>query len=270
VSRFQADMSSNKYTSKLANTTVLICGATSGLGFGVAEALVEHAAAHLYISSSRQTSIDKALDRLKKSYPDAKTKITGIQCDLGNEDTIETNVKNLFKQIEGKLDHVVFTAGDPLASKPLAQIDLAFMRKAGMVRFFAPFLIAQAASSRMNPGPTSSITLTTGSVSEKPIPDWSVVASFASGLHGMTRALALELKPVRVNLISPGGVETELWATTFGDEGKAKKALDSMKKHVATGQVGQVEDVVESYLYAMKDKNVTGSVVRTDGGHFLL
>jgi NAD(P)-dependent dehydrogenase (short-subunit alcohol dehydrogenase family) len=263
-------MSPNKYTSKLDNTTVLIVGGTSGIGFGLAEALLEHAAAHVYISSSRQSSIDKSIDRLKKSYSDAKTKVTGIQCDLGNEDTIETNVKNLFNQIEGNLDHVVFTAGDPLASKPLAEIDLAFMRKAGMVRFFAPFLIAQAASTRMNPGPASSITLTTGSVSEKSIKDWSVVASFASGLHGMTRSLALELKPVRVNLISPGGVETELWMNSIGDKEKVKQALEGMKKHVATGQVGQVEDVVESYLYVLKDKNVTGTVIRTDGGHFLL
>jgi len=263
-------MATPKYTNKLANTAVLIVGGTSGLGFGLAEALIEHNVSHLYLSSSNQQRVDTSISRLQKSYPDAKTTIVGLACNLADETSLESNIKELFSKIDRKLDHVVFTAGDPLAAKPLAEIDIKFMTQAGMVRFYAPFFIAKEAAPRMTPGPASSITLTTGSVSEKPMPQWSVVSSFASGLHGMTRSLALELKPVRVNLISPGGVETELWMNSLNDEAKVKSALEGMKGKVATGAVGQVEDVVESFLYVLKDRNVTGSVIRSDGGVFLM
>ncbi|OQV06434.1 hypothetical protein CLAIMM_10996 [Cladophialophora immunda] len=264
-------MATLKYANKLANTAVLIIGGTSGLGFGLAEALLEHHVAHLYISSSRQQKIDSAVSRLRSAYPDSQTTITGLACNLGDEARLEANIKALFAQIgRNHLDHVVFTAGDPLAAKPFAEVDFAFMKQAGMVRFFAPFFVAKEAVPYLTPGPASSITLTTGSVSEKPRPNWAVVASYASGLYGMTRSLALELKPVRVNLISPGAVDTELWEASLGDKDRVKAALEGMKAHVATGEVGKVEDVVEAFLYVLKDKNVTGTCIRSDGGVFLM
>ncbi|KIY02506.1 uncharacterized protein Z520_00971 [Fonsecaea multimorphosa CBS 102226] len=263
-------MATLKYADKLADTTVLIIGGTSGLGFGLAEALLEHRVAKLYISSSRQQRVDAAVSRLKSAYPDSKTSITGLACNLGDEAKLEANIKDLFSQIGGKLDHVVFTAGDPLAAKPFGEVDFAFMKQAGMVRFFAPFFVAKEAVPYLTAGPASSITLTTGSVSEKPLPNWAVVSSYASGLYGMTRSLALDLKPVRVNLISPGGVDTELWENTLGDKEKVAAALEGMKAHVATGEVGKVEDVVEAFLYVLKDKNVTGTCIRSDGGVFLM
>ncbi|KAI1619893.1 3-oxoacyl-reductase [Exophiala viscosa] len=263
-------MASHKYTTRLAGTSVLIVGGTSGLGFGVAEALVEHGASNLYLSSSREAKVNASIDRLKKSYPDAKTNIVGLACDLGTEETLESNIKDLFNKIDTKLDHIVFTAGDPLGMKPLADVDLAFFKKCGMVRFFAPFFVTKYGASHLNPGVNSSITITTGAVAEHPNNNWTTVASYAAGLQGMTRNLALELKPIRVNLIQPGAVETELWDGAFENEEDKAKALKAFGDKMATGQVGQVEDVTESYLYAMKDRNVTGTVIRTDGGSFVM
>jgi len=260
----------NKYTSKLANTTVLVIGGTSGLGFGVAEASVENEVAHVFISSSSPQRVEQAVSRLKAAYPDSKTSITGIACDLGDETTLEHNAETLFTQIGRKIDHIVFTAGSPLGPKPLDKVDLEFMKKAGMVRFFAPYFVAKYGVKYLTPGPASSITLTTGSVSEKPVRNWGVIASYAAGLHGMVRALALELKPVRVNLISPGAVDTELWEASFGNREVVQTVLREASIRVATGKVGSVEDVVESFLYVMKDKNVTGTVIRSDAGLFLL
>lgn len=259
-----------KYTSKLAGTTILVIGGTSGLGFGVAEASIEHNAAHVYISSSSSHKVDAAVSRLRASYPDTKTDITGIPCNLGDEVSLEENAAALFARIDRKIDHIVFTAGGPLAAKPMSQIDVAFMRQAGVVRFLAPYFIAKHGVKYLNPGPASSITITSGSVAEKPNLNWTVVASYAAGLHGMTRSLALELKPVRVNLISPGGVATELWETTLGSREAAERAMGAMHARTVTGKIGSVEDVVESFLYVMKDKNVTGTIIRSDGGTFLL
>lgn len=96
-----------------------------------------------------------------------------------------------------------------------------------------------------------------------------MVAGFAAGLHGLTRNLALDLKPIRVNLVSPGVVETELWDSTFDQEAK-KKQLGEIAGQLPTGRIAQPEDVAEAYLFLMKDPSVTGTVVDSNSGAFLI
>ncbi len=81
--------------------------------------------------------------------------------------------------------------------------------------------------------------LTTGSVAEKPIPRWSIVASYAAGLHGMVRNLAIDMKPVRVNLVSSGVVDTELWKEM--NEGDKANMFRNIEGRVPTGHVGKRE-----------------------------
>ncbi|KAL8716360.1 MAG: hypothetical protein Q9220_000267 [cf. Caloplaca sp. 1 TL-2023] len=199
---------SKKYTAKLTGSKVLIIGGTSGIGFAVAEASLEYGA-HVIISSSQESRVQSSISRLLKSYPSAKDRLSGHVCELSTP-ALEDNIKTLFSKT-GTVDHIVCTAGDKLATMPIDEATLEGVQQAGMVRYFAPLLIAKHGSKHLSPGPTSSITLTTGTVSQKPIPAWSVVGSYAAGLHGMTRNLALDLAPIRVNLISPGAVETEMW-----------------------------------------------------------
>lgn len=122
-----------KYTSKLAGTTVLVIGGTSGLGFGVAEGCIENRVGHLILSSSQQTKIDSAISSLHASYLLSDTIITGGKCDLGDENTLESNIERPFGQIKGKIDHVVYTAGDALTASPLSEINFFTMKQAGMV-----------------------------------------------------------------------------------------------------------------------------------------
>ena len=136
-----------------------------------------------------------------------------------------------------------------------------------MVRFNSPLLLAKHAPGHLNPGPASSITLTTGAVSSKPNKDWSVITGYATGLHGMTRNLALDLAPIRVNLISPGAVMTPLWDGMTAQ--RREEVLAGMQGRCTTGEVGRPEDVAESYLYVMRDRNVSGSVIDTNGGCLL-
>lgn len=98
---------------------------------------------------------------------------------------------------------------------------------------------------------------------------WSMVAGFATGLHGLTRNLALDLKPIRVNLVSPGVVETELWDSSFDQEAK-KKHLEGIAESLPTGRVAQPADVAEAYLFLMKDPSVTGTVVDSNSGALLI
>lgn len=251
---------------------MLLIGGTSGLGFGLAEACLENGASRIILSSSKQQKIESAVSRLKASYPGIKAEVIGYACDLSNEHTLESEIDKLFSQIEGKIDHVVFTAGDILTSTPLEQLDLQSLKQAGMVRFFAPFFVAKTAVKHLSPGPTSSITLTTGSGGDRPVPGRPAINAYSTGLHGLARALALDLKPVRVNVISPAATDTELWDTVLGPNSQEKKAaiFKQQSLHLATGQVAQAEDVVEAYLYVLKNKNVTGTVIRSDGGRLVM
>jgi NAD(P)-dependent dehydrogenase (short-subunit alcohol dehydrogenase family) len=130
---------------------------------------------------------------------------------MGDQATLEQNVKELFEKVGPKLNHVVFTAGDSLATMALQDATVDKVIAAGMVRYFAPLMVAKYAAKVLEKSVESSITTTTGSVSEKPIPNWSVINGFATALQGTTRGLALDLKPIRVNLVSPGAVLTPLW-----------------------------------------------------------
>ncbi|PVH86283.1 NAD(P)-binding protein [Cadophora sp. DSE1049] len=226
-------MATQKYN-KLAGKHVLVIGGTSGIGFSVAEASLE-SGARVTISSSNPNRVRSSITSLQASYPHAT--ITGHVCDL-SQPSLESDVAALFEKT-GKVDHIIFTAGDSLAQMPLSSITLPSLIAAGQIRFFAPLIVAKIGSKYLTPDPESSIVLTMGAVGERPTKDWSVIASYAAGLHGMTRNLALDLRPVRVNC-------------------------------VLTGRVGRPEDVAEAYLWLMKDSNVTGFVASSNAGSTLV
>ena len=254
-----------KYVNKLRGKTILIIGGSSGIGFGVAEASLEYGA-HVVIASSSPERLSKAVDRLKASYPSASSRISSHPCDLGNEDTIEANIATLFKAV-GEINHVVYSAGDALTPVSIQDMTLAKLRKLALVRGHGALLAAKEAYKYLPKTPESSFTITSGSVGEKPIPGWGVNASGAGSHASMARGLALDLKPVRFNVVSPGAVDTELWKMP---EEQKQAAFRQFESRMTTGRVAKVEDVVEAYLYAMRDTNVTGSLISTNGGALLM
>ncbi|GAA93114.1 short-chain dehydrogenase [Aspergillus luchuensis IFO 4308] len=220
---------------------VLVIGGSSGIGYGVAEkCLLEGAKVH--IASSNASRVGKSAVALKQKFPSAE--ITAHICDLGGED-VEKSLEHLFYTI-GSLDHIVFTAGDKLAIQPLETINLHAIRRAGHVRFAVPLLLAKLAPRFLNAA-FSELVVGWG------VSDWP---------YGITRNLALDLKPLRVDLVSPGVIATPLW----GSEGMP----ESVKGSTTLGKVGMVEEVAEAYVYLMKDTNATGACISTNAGSLLL
>jgi NAD(P)-dependent dehydrogenase (short-subunit alcohol dehydrogenase family) len=265
-----------RYANKLENSRILVIGGTSGLGYSVAEACLENGAL-VTISSSNPSRIDSAVSKLKNAYPSAANasnpRIWGLTVDLGKPETLDQELKTLLDKTvesmpEGKLDHVVYTAGDKLAEIGLGDMTMQNILAAGQLRFFAPLLLAKHLPNYLVSSYKSSYVITTGAVSEKPIPNWSVIGSYAGGLHSMVRGLALDMKPIRVNGVSPGAVDTELW-DHHGQE-KKEAIMQAMKSKMPTGRVGRPEDVAETFLGLLRDYNIDGSMIRTDGGGMLM
>lgn len=108
--------------------------------------------------------------------------------------------------------------------------------------------------------------MTTGSIAIGPRPDWSVVAGYAGGLISLGRQLAYDLSKydIRVNVVSPGAVKTELWAGMPPDarEDLFKKTAEKVLTH----KVGEAQEVAQTYLGLLKDTNITAQTIYTDSG----
>lgn len=260
----------NKY-SKLQDKRILILGGTSGIGFCVAENCLENGAI-VIVASSRQESIDKTISRLSTSYPDFSSRISGHIIDL-RSDTAETSILALLDTATNHkthlLDHIVSTAGDSVPIQPLSAFrDATTLTDAQRVRVLAPMYIAKHAKQYMHDSARSSITITSGVNSYMPGNGWALPALAGMAVEGLVRALAVDLRPVRVNAVAPGAVWTELFQRTFTGE-QLERFKQEFARQTLVGDVGMPEDVSEAYLYFMRDAFVTGQVVLTEGGLLL-
>lgn len=262
-----------KYVNKLQGHRVLVLGGSSGVGFCVAEAALEHGA-QVVISSSNQSKLDNALSRLKAhikaaNLGDADKLVSAKTCDLANPATIEENVFQLleFATKDGKLDHVVHTAGDALNTGGLADATVEKIHATSQVRNTGAIIIAKYLNKYINQGVKSSFTLTGGTNTWRPLPNWSIIAAAGGATEGLSRGLAVDLRPVRCNCVMLGGVETELLDMIPTEHREA--VLDSFRKDTITGTVASPQEVAEAYVYLMKDSFATGAIIETNGGRLV-
>ncbi|KAH8800280.1 hypothetical protein F5884DRAFT_741675 [Xylogone sp. PMI_703] len=264
-------MASGHFMSKLTSKRVLILGGSSGIGFSVAQGALEQGAI-VTVASSNQKRLDDALQRLIQTNALGADRCNGYTCDLSQPDAVENSVMNLLElattQRQSKLDHIIFTAGDSFSVKPLKDTTLGEIQERGNVRFLGALMVAKHAPAYMNISSSSSINFTGGVNSIKPGSGWVVMAAYGAALEGMMRGLAVELKPIRVNMVSPGAVKTELFDRLIPAD-EMEIFLRDMADGTLTGEVGRPDDVAEAYLYLMKDRFVTGHMINSEGGRLL-
>jgi NAD(P)-dependent dehydrogenase (short-subunit alcohol dehydrogenase family) len=237
----------------LKDQKVVVLGGTSGLGLATAQAAAQHGAS-LVVVSSRQQSVERATNALPAGTQ-------GVTCDLSDE----SRIRELFERI-GPFDHLVYTAGENMRLGMLGDTSLDDARRFFNVRYWGAFAAVQHGAPHIRPG--GSIVLTTGIASVRPQKGWTVPASICGAMDGLTRALAVELAPIRVNAVSPGVVRTPLWNAMTSDQRDAM--YREIAAHLPVGRVGEPEDIAQAYLYLMRERFSTGQVVVVDGGTVLV
>ena len=161
-----------------------------------------------------------------------------------------------------RVDHLVITAGTFTAGK-LADTDPDELLTAVRERIAGP-LYAIKAALRLMP-PTGSIVLTGGELSDRPSGNGtSLISAAVRAIEGLARSLALELKPIRVNVISPGFVETPLF-DALGPEGRAS-LLTEAGGRLPGGRIGRPEEIAQAITLLLGNAYMNAEVLHVDGG----
>jgi NAD(P)-dependent dehydrogenase (short-subunit alcohol dehydrogenase family) len=238
----------------LDNKRVVILGGTPGIGFSVAEASLMQRATVVVVSSNR-SRVDDALARLGSS------KVEGRVADLSDERAVEL----LFRKL-GPFDHLVFTAGDSIVQGPINETSLTDAKKFFGVRFWGAFLAVRYASASIRA--EGSVVLTSSTLPKRPLPGFAIGASISAAIEAFAGALAVELAPIRVNVVAPGIIRTELWNRL--PEEQREKYFAIRAKALPLGRVGKPSDVAETYLSFMRSPFTTGKTLVVDGGMLLV
>ncbi|MDX8527400.1 SDR family oxidoreductase [Mesorhizobium sp. MSK_1335] len=240
----------------LRNKKIIVVGGSSGIGFGVAAAALENGAQVVIAGRS-----DEKLQAAQKRLAGAG-RVTGIAAHMANE----ADVARLFGAV-GAFDHLVATAGTPPPNYPIGETDMDFVRGFVDSKLIGAVMLAKHAVRSLNKG--GSMIFTSGINKDRPpVPGGSVVSAVAGSFTYFARALALELAPTRVNIVSPGWVDTEMWDEIVGE---AKSGyFEQMGARLPAGKIAKPADIAPAYLYLMQNEFMTGETIHIDGGQRLV
>ncbi|MGW0178525.1 SDR family oxidoreductase [Nocardia sp. NPDC003345] len=233
---------------------VVIIGGSSGMGLALAGSLVG-TGAEVVIAGRSADRLDSAAATLTTGPGKVHTR----QLDI----TRETEVEAVFAEL-GPVDHVVVTAADVQGMyAPIRAFDPAVTRTLVDTKLFGPALVAKHAV--LNAG--GSLVFTSGIAAYRPGPGSAMVAAVNGSLASLAYALALELAPTRVNVISPGWVDTPIWQSIGG--GDPVQRHRDMAARLPVGRIGRPEDIAAAVLSLIHNPFITGTVLHADGGHRL-
>lgn len=236
---------------RLKEKRVVVIGGSSGIGLATARMAASEGAAVVIASRS--------MDKLARAAASIPGQVETISVDIREE----SSLARLFAAI-GEFDHLT-TPGGEVAGGPFLDLDLREARQAFDSKFWGQYMAARHAAPRIRSG--GSITLISGSNSQRPLAQAAVRAAVNNAVEGLARALAVELTPLRVNAVSPGLVDTPL------HDQLPKERKDAFFQAVAASlplkRVGTAEEIAHAILHLMTNGYTTGSTLFVDGGYTL-
>src|SRR5882724_8249355 len=227
---------------------IVVVGGSSGIGLSTAE-MAKREGADVIVASRNAERLDKVAEKLNA---------IAIPADVTNDES----VVNLFRAC-GPVDHVVVTAAQ-LRTGPFKTVSTEDVRGTMESKFWGAWRVARSAEIR----PGGSLTLVSGFLSVRPRPNSAIVGAANGAIESLSRALALELAPVRVNAVSPGIIDTPIRAAM--PEAARREMLDKTAASLPVRRVGLGEDIAKQIVSFMANGFATGSTVYIDGGALVI
>ncbi len=237
----------------LSGQKVVITGITSGIGRASAELLLSKGA-EVVVSARTQKKLDTAIAEFDGA-------ISGHVVDLLDVESI----KAFFDQV-GPYDHLVTPAATGMFA-PIRDMDFAAAREIIETKQWGQMQTVYHGVKQISE--TGSITLFSGTVTQKPLPGSSMFAAVGAATEAAARVWGLELAPIRVNTIVPGIIETPVWSGLMGDDA-AKEAISGFADALPVKRAGSPEDIAKAVTFLIDNGFVNGISLVVDGGHRLI
>ncbi|HBT89620.1 SDR family oxidoreductase [Desulfobacter sp.] len=228
----------------LQNKRILIVGGSSGIGLAVTKQACK-AGGKIIIAS--RNAAEKHDDLVSAVDHDIET----YSFDVASEDETATALKKI-----GDIDHLVITARPDITPAPFVETDLKQAKEAFETKFWGQYQLIQKAQGQISQN--GSIVMTTGIAGEKIFKNFSTMAIINSATEAFCRLLAIELAPIRVNVVSPGFVAPK------------SPEVEKYAQQFPSGRIASPEEVADAYIYLMGNPYTTGISVVIDGGARLM
>ncbi|PSL46259.1 NAD(P)-dependent dehydrogenase (short-subunit alcohol dehydrogenase family) [Chitinophaga niastensis] len=238
----------NDMSTSFESKKVIVAGGSSGVGLATAALLAKEKANVIITGRSAARLADAA-----KAVPGIQT----TALDSNNRQELDA-----FFQSQGAIDHLVISLSGAKGAGKFSELSLKDLREGFEGKFWPQLNTLQAALPFVNKG--GSITIITAISAISKAPGTSGLAAINGALELMVPTIAKEIKPLRINAVSPGVVDTPWWDFLPADA-KAG-AFREYASQLPVGRIGQPDDVADTILFLMRNGNITGTVVRCDGG----
>lgn len=236
----------------LAGNVVVVLGGSSGIGLATAE-LARRQGAEVYLTGRDPDRLAHAVKRV------------GAVGSAAFDATDHDALAEFFAGLPTPVDHVLATAGGPYYAR-LPDLEYAGARRSFDEHLWLMIDVSRLAAPLMRPGGT--LLFVSGTGSRHPAPGLTIIGALTAGLTAATANLALELAPVRINLIAAGFVDTPLSASLLGDHIEERR--EQLRRELPIGRVVEAEDVAALALHLMTNTALTGATYDIDGGQQLL
>lgn len=236
----------------LQNATVVVLGGSSGIGLATAQG-AQAQGARVIITGRSAEKLRAAQAVLGNS---ARTVVLDVADEVGT--------RSLFQELD-HLDHLFMTAGTLVRDSHLTP-ESATLRPAMDTRFLGALYAAKYGAPKIRSG--GSITFMSGTAARRPLSGASVASASCGAVESFARALAIDLAPIRVNIIQPGFVDTPLLDALLGSQ--RNEILAAAAARLPVKRIGTPEEVADAVLFLMRNGYVTGITLTIDGGGLLV
>jgi NAD(P)-dependent dehydrogenase (short-subunit alcohol dehydrogenase family) len=236
----------------LAGQTVVVLGGSAGIGLETARA-ARAEGAEVILTARRPERLESAARELGA--------LSTVAFDATDHDRLE----RFFEDLPSPVDHVVVTAGGPYYG-PLAEMDFAEARRSVEEHLWLPLYLARDAIGKVRPGGT--LIFLGGTGARRAAVGLALATAMTNALPALIAGLALEVAPIRVNLIAAGFVDTGLSASLLGDQLEARR--EQLRATLPIRRVIGPADVAALALHLMTNTALTGATFDIDGGQQLV